>query len=71
MRSGAEAEIEAMILGIDPTTTADGDEFDLSNAIPMDIVSPFKHSYKDRGAKVRDMAAAVHTTDTAVIYIGE
>lgn len=40
-------EIEALLLGIDPTTTAEGDEFDLSNAIPLDIVSPFKRSYKD------------------------
>lgn len=40
-------EIEALLLGIDPTTTSEGDEFDLSNAIPLDIVSPFKRSYKD------------------------
>lgn len=35
-------EIEALITGQDPTATLAGDEFDFANALPMDIISPFK-----------------------------
>lgn len=35
-------ELEALVLGIDPTTTVDGDAFDFASALPMDVVSPFK-----------------------------
>lgn len=35
-------EIESLILFRDPTTAVDGDEFDFGDAVPMDIISPFK-----------------------------
>lgn len=35
-------EIEALVLGLDPTTTVAGQEFDFLKSIPMDIISPFK-----------------------------
>lgn len=35
-------EIEAILHGIDPTSTNDGDEFDFSTYSPLDIISPFK-----------------------------
>lgn len=35
-------KIEAITLGIDPTTTVDGDEFDFIDAKPLDILSPFR-----------------------------
>lgn len=35
-------EFEALLLGIDPTTTVDGDEFDFIEAVPLDVISPFK-----------------------------
>lgn len=35
-------EVEAILLGKDPTTTNDGDEFDFLHAMPIDIISPFK-----------------------------
>lgn len=35
-------EIEALLLGIDPTTTVAGHEYDFIYAQPMDILSPFK-----------------------------
>lgn len=35
-------EMEALLLGIDPTTTNDGDEFDFIEAMPLDVTSPFK-----------------------------
>jgi hypothetical protein len=37
-------EIEALILGKDPTATVDGDAFDFTEALPLDITSPFKAS---------------------------
>lgn len=35
-------EIEALMLGQDPTATVAGDEFDFDNSMPLDIISPFK-----------------------------
>lgn len=35
-------EIEAIITGQDPTATVEGDEFDFMNAMPVDVISPFK-----------------------------
>lgn len=35
-------EIEALLIGDDPTALVDGDEIDLSNHMPLDIISPFK-----------------------------
>lgn len=35
-------EFEALVLGLDPTTTDDGDEFDFLQAKPIDVISPFK-----------------------------
>lgn len=35
-------EMEALLLGIDPTTVSDGDEFDFANHIPLDVISPYK-----------------------------
>lgn len=35
-------EIEALLLGLDPTTVAPGQELLLLNAKPLDIISPFK-----------------------------
>jgi hypothetical protein len=37
-------EIEAILLGKDPTATVDGDEFDFDTSLPCDIISPFKAS---------------------------
>lgn len=35
-------EIEAILTGVDPTATVDGDEFDFLDSKPLDIISPFK-----------------------------
>lgn len=35
-------ELEALLLGIDPTTVVEGDEFDFLQHVPLDIISPFK-----------------------------
>lgn len=35
-------EIEALLTHTDPTTVSDGDEIDFQDAVPLDIVSPFK-----------------------------
>ncbi len=35
-------EMEAVLTGQDPTSIADGDEFDFDNSMPLDIISPFK-----------------------------
>lgn len=35
-------EVEALLLGLDPSTTVAGQEFDFSKSIPLDIISPFK-----------------------------
>ena len=37
-------EIEALILGKDPTTIVNGQALDFAEALPMDVVSPFKAS---------------------------
>lgn len=37
-------EIEALLLGKDPSATSDGDAFDFDESLPMDVVSPFKTS---------------------------
>lgn len=37
-------EIEALLLGIDPDTVVDGDELDFNDALPLDVISPFKAS---------------------------
>jgi 3D (Asp-Asp-Asp) domain-containing protein len=42
----ATSEIEALLTFIDPTTVTSGDMFDLSTAVPMDIISPFKDAWK-------------------------
>lgn len=38
-------EIEALATFTDPTTTISGDMFDLSDSVPMDIISPMKPGY--------------------------
>ncbi len=35
-------EWEALLNGIDPTTVVEGQEFDFIDAVPLDIISPFK-----------------------------
>jgi hypothetical protein len=35
-------EWEALLTGVDPTTTVDGQSFDFKDAMPLDIISPFK-----------------------------
>jgi hypothetical protein len=35
-------EVESLICGQDPTAAVEGDEFDFANAMPMDVISPFK-----------------------------
>lgn len=35
-------EVEALSVGLDPTTVNTGDGIDFNNSIPMDVVSPFK-----------------------------
>lgn len=42
----ASTEIEALLTYIDPTTVVGGDMFDLSTAVPMDIISPIKDAWK-------------------------
>jgi hypothetical protein len=42
----ATTEIEALLTYIDPTTVTAGDMFDLSTAVPMDVISPFKDAWK-------------------------
>ena len=37
-------EIEAILTAVDPTSTSDGDEFDLKDHVPINIISPFKES---------------------------
>lgn len=37
-------EIEAIVLGKDPTAVNDGDAFDFNESLPVDITSPFKAS---------------------------
>jgi hypothetical protein len=37
-------EIEALLTGVDPTTVSPGDEFDLIDSIPIDVISPFKQA---------------------------
>lgn len=39
------AEIEALITGVDPTAISAGQEFDFVDAMPLDVVSPFKSRY--------------------------
>lgn len=40
-------EFEALMTFVDPTTVVDGDLFNLDNAIPLDIISPFKKKVGD------------------------
>jgi hypothetical protein len=35
-------EVEAILVGEDPTAVLDGDEFDFIHALPLDVISPFK-----------------------------
>lgn len=35
-------ELEALLVGVDPTTVVDGQEFDFVEHVPLDIISPFK-----------------------------
>lgn len=35
-------EIEAILTGVDPTSVVDGQEFDFLQAMPIDVISPFK-----------------------------
>lgn len=35
-------EFEALLVGVDPTTLVDGDEIDFVDAVPLDVISPFK-----------------------------
>lgn len=35
-------EIEAVLTGVDPGTTVDGQEFDFTDSKPLDVISPFK-----------------------------
>ena len=35
-------EVEAILTGVDPGSVIDGDEFDFTDAKPVDIISPFK-----------------------------
>jgi hypothetical protein len=37
-------EIESLLLGKDPTASVDGSEFDFIEALPLDVISPFKAS---------------------------
>ena len=39
-------EIEALLTFTDPTLTSNGDMFDLSTCVPMDIISPLKDNWK-------------------------
>ncbi|QBQ74873.1 epimerase [Caudovirales GX15bay] len=38
-------EIEALLTFTDPDSTVDGDEFDLAECVPMDIISPLKDNW--------------------------
>jgi hypothetical protein len=38
-------DLEAILTGVDPTTVTTGQEFKFTNAVPIDIVSPWKKKY--------------------------
>ena len=62
-------EIEAILTGEDPTTTADGDMFSFLTAKPMDVLSPFKST---QGAYniVRGLALPYLTLESAAYRFG-
>jgi hypothetical protein len=42
----ASTELEALLTFLDPTTAVNGDSYDLSTAVPMDITSPIKDAWR-------------------------
>lgn len=62
-------EVEALLHGEDPTTTANGHEFDFSNTMPLDVISPFKSA---QGAFdiVKGIAVPYLTLENAVYRFG-
>lgn len=40
-------EVEALLTFEDPTSAVDGDSYDLSDAVPMDIISPIKDAWNN------------------------
>lgn len=62
-------EIEALLLGIDPTTVNDGDEFDFLESVPLDVISPFKAG-KGLYNIVRGLAVPYLTLESATYRFG-
>lgn len=62
-------EMEALILNKVPSAVADGDELDLTQAVPMDVISPFKSAF---GAYdiVRGIALPYLTLESATYRFG-
>lgn len=62
-------EVESLLLGQDPTAAIDGDEFDLTSSIPLDVVSPFKSA---QGAFdiVKGIAVPYLTLESATYRFG-
>lgn len=63
------SEFEAILLGIDPTTTNDGDEFDFAGHLPIDVISPFKAG-SGSFAIVRGLAIPYLTLESATYRFG-
>lgn len=62
-------EIEALLLGIDPTTVDPGDEFDFLSAKPVDVISPFKAD-QDVYSIIRGIAIPYLTLENVTYRFG-
>lgn len=62
-------EIEALVTRVDPTTTVAGQEFDLDDAKPIDIISPFKTG-QDLYTIVRGIAIPYLTLESTTYRFG-
>lgn len=62
-------EMESILLGLDPTATVDGDEFNFTRSMPVDVISPFKAG---NGAYdiVRGLGIPYLTLETATYRFG-
>lgn len=61
-------DIEAILLGLDPGTVVDGDEIDFANAVPLNVISPFKASQTPQLYNVVDGVAIPYLTLENVTY---
>lgn len=62
-------ELEAILLGIDPSSVLEGDELDLTRSMPIDVISPFKSA---QGAfdVVKGIAVPYLTLESATYRFG-